>query len=279
MHQANGNSYRESNRVLFQKADEYDGYLQIADWSSTRRAATSGSSTTGCTSRSTGCRRHDVHRQQRRRCARRTDVTPATPPWVTLETGDSGNTVAEVQEALLDAGDHRVGGADGVYGQQTAAAVSEFQEEQGLTVNGTSTPRRQRHSDFTNWPSRRSRPNRSRAGGDHSGRTRGGRRGAGGRASCSRGHEHRRRLGRFSIDRAARRDPRGAARTRRIQRAPSGATAGEPRTSAANGAGGPAPPAAGSAAASRRGAGAAWHAVAAQAAAPAGTARRAHSGE
>ncbi len=137
MHQANGNSYRESNRDLYQKADEYDGYLQIADWSSYSAGHDEWFEYDGVHLTIDGVRAITTFLANTAdKVLAGQDVTPANPLWVTLETGDSGNTIAEAQEALLDAGVNSVGGADGVYGQQTAAAVSEFQEEQGLTVNG-----------------------------------------------------------------------------------------------------------------------------------------------
>ena len=63
-------------------------------------------------------------------------LNPEVAPWATLEEGDSGPTVADVQEALLAAGVTGVGIADGVYGEQTTEAVAEFQRSRGFTVTG-----------------------------------------------------------------------------------------------------------------------------------------------
>ena len=137
MHQANANTYRESNRVLLEKAGEYPGYLEVADWAS------------HSADRSDWFEYDGVHLTEAGVDAVTTyisdsvgsvlggsDVTPETLPWVTLEQGDSGNTVADAQQALWDAGIVTVGGVDAIFGDQTAQAVAEFQEEHGLQVTG-----------------------------------------------------------------------------------------------------------------------------------------------
>jgi peptidoglycan hydrolase-like protein with peptidoglycan-binding domain len=55
---------------------------------------------------------------------------------VGLEAGSLGNTVKQLQQALLDAGIVVRGGADGIFGPATAAALSEFQTGQGLPATG-----------------------------------------------------------------------------------------------------------------------------------------------
>ena len=64
-------------------------------------------------------------------------LNPDVIPWASLGLGDVGPTVAEVQQALTDAGVGIVGGADGVYGELTAQAVAEFQQARGLPDTGT----------------------------------------------------------------------------------------------------------------------------------------------
>ena len=54
-----------------------------------------------------------------------------------LSNGSSGSDVKKMQQALLDAGyDLGSYGADGVYGNATAAAVKQYQKDNGLTVDG-----------------------------------------------------------------------------------------------------------------------------------------------
>ena len=55
----------------------------------------------------------------------------------TYRVGSTGSGVKELQKALVDAG-YSVGasGTDGVYGQATAAAVKQYQKDNGLSVDG-----------------------------------------------------------------------------------------------------------------------------------------------
>lgn len=55
----------------------------------------------------------------------------------TYNKGSSGTEVKKLQQALIDAG-YNVGssGADGIYGSNTAAAVKQYQTDNGLTVDG-----------------------------------------------------------------------------------------------------------------------------------------------
>lgn len=50
--------------------------------------------------------------------------------------GERGDRVRALQQALLDAGIEVPGGADGIFGAQTAGAVMTFQRREGLTVTG-----------------------------------------------------------------------------------------------------------------------------------------------
>ena len=56
--------------------------------------------------------------------------------WPTLRRNDSGNDVAQLQEALIQLG-YLSGKADGNYGAKTVEAVRAFQKANGLTVDGT----------------------------------------------------------------------------------------------------------------------------------------------
>lgn len=55
---------------------------------------------------------------------------------VVVQRGDHNATVAAVQQALLNAGITVRGGADGIFGPATQAAVTEFQTRKGLTASG-----------------------------------------------------------------------------------------------------------------------------------------------
>lgn len=64
--------------------------------------------------------------------------TPAATEqtWPTLKKNDSGDNVAQLQEALIQLG-YLTGKADGNYGAATAEAVKAFQKANGLTVDGS----------------------------------------------------------------------------------------------------------------------------------------------
>ena len=53
-----------------------------------------------------------------------------------LKAGALGNTVKQLQQALIDAGVTVRGGADGIFGPATAAALKTFQTSQGLQATG-----------------------------------------------------------------------------------------------------------------------------------------------
>lgn len=60
----------------------------------------------------------------------------ATSTLVGLKAGALGNTVKQLQQALIDAGVTVRGGADGIFGPATAEAVKTFQTSQGLEASG-----------------------------------------------------------------------------------------------------------------------------------------------
>jgi hypothetical protein len=129
--------YREDNRVLYETAEALGGYLQIADWAAHSEDRAEWFFGDGVHLTTDGVRALTSF------IAEQVDVVlaggslnPDDVPWVTLESGDSGATIAEVQQALLDSGVATVGLADGAYGALTAEAVAEFQASRGLTVTG-----------------------------------------------------------------------------------------------------------------------------------------------
>jgi peptidoglycan hydrolase-like protein with peptidoglycan-binding domain len=65
------------------------------------------------------------------------DVSPAAAPWTVLVPGAEGDVVEKVQDALIATGVDVPGGADGVYGNDTMAAVAAYQRQtEGLQVTG-----------------------------------------------------------------------------------------------------------------------------------------------
>ena len=63
-------------------------------------------------------------------------ATAVSVDWPTLRKNDSGENVAQLQEALIQLG-YLTGKADGNYGASTVSAVKEFQKANGLTQDGT----------------------------------------------------------------------------------------------------------------------------------------------
>ena len=57
-------------------------------------------------------------------------------PEGTLRRGDRGEEVREVQQLLADMDYLSAGGADGIFGAGTEKAITEFQNDQGLTPDG-----------------------------------------------------------------------------------------------------------------------------------------------
>jgi peptidoglycan hydrolase-like protein with peptidoglycan-binding domain len=64
-------------------------------------------------------------------------TTAASSPLVGLKAGALGNTVKQLQQAMLDAGTTVRGGADGIFGPATRDALMAFQRSQGLDATGT----------------------------------------------------------------------------------------------------------------------------------------------
>ena len=134
---ANADGYREDNRMLYEKAAELGGYLQVADWATHTQDRSDWFSADGVHLSPAGVSGLTTF------VADSVDavlaggsLNPDVVPWATLRPGDAGATVANVQQALLAAGVATVGWADGDYGDLTVAAVAEFQQVHGLDVSG-----------------------------------------------------------------------------------------------------------------------------------------------
>ena len=69
------------------------------------------------------------------------ETVPDTEPYPTLKKGMKGNNVMKLQTALMARGYTLPRyGADGDFGNETLAAVKEFQKDRGLTVDGIVGP-------------------------------------------------------------------------------------------------------------------------------------------
>jgi len=132
------NTFREYNEQLVAAADSSDGYLQVADWATYSLGASAWFEADG------------VHLTPRgvdaittfitgivERVLAGENVSPDAAPWTVLVPGAEGDTVTAVQTALVDAGIDLHGGVDGVYGNDTMAAVAEYQRRhETLQVTG-----------------------------------------------------------------------------------------------------------------------------------------------
>ena len=64
------------------------------------------------------------------------EAEESTETWTKLQRDSAGESVAQLQEALIGLG-YMSGKADGTYGDKTVAAVKAFQKANGLAVDGT----------------------------------------------------------------------------------------------------------------------------------------------
>lgn len=137
LHLANGSTYREANRQLYELADELDGYLQVADWATYSADFPEWFEPDGAHLAPEGAvALTEFIAEQVDVVLAGGSVTPDPVPWEEVREGDEGELVVDVQQALIDAvGDDQVV-ADGVFGPQTAAAVTDFQREAGLGETG-----------------------------------------------------------------------------------------------------------------------------------------------
>jgi len=136
--QSSINTFREYNEQLFAAAVASDGYLQVADWAAYSNGAAGWFETDGVhlTARGVDAVTTFIAGTVERVVAGE-NVSPAAAPWTVLVPGAEGEAVTAVQEALVAAGIEVPGGADGVYGNDTMAAVAEYQRgTDGVQVTG-----------------------------------------------------------------------------------------------------------------------------------------------
>ncbi len=132
------NTFREYNDQLVAAAAESDGYLQVADWATYSNGARDWFEYDGVhlTPRGVDALTTFLAGTAERVLAGE-DVSPAAAPWTVLVPGAEGEVVEAVQSALVAGGIEVPGGVDGVYGNDTMAAVAEYQRDAGdLQVTG-----------------------------------------------------------------------------------------------------------------------------------------------
>jgi peptidoglycan hydrolase-like protein with peptidoglycan-binding domain len=135
--QSSINTFREYNEQLVAIAKVSDGYLQVADWATYSNGASEWFETDGVHLTAPGVDAVTTFIAGTvQRVLAGENVSPAAAPWTVLVPGAEGAIVAAVQQALIDVGVEVAGGADGVYGNDTMAAVAEYQRSNDLQVIG-----------------------------------------------------------------------------------------------------------------------------------------------
>lgn len=139
---SNAYTFYDNNKILLQKAEQYGGYLQIADYATWSTGRKSWFSRDGVHyTRSGAWATADYIAQMAARVIRGETITPGStgdpglPAWAALRLGSRGILVEMVQNAL-----HRFdlwgNSASGVFDTTVANAVKRFQAAHGLPVTG-----------------------------------------------------------------------------------------------------------------------------------------------
>lgn len=131
-------TFQEYNEQLVAAADASNGFLQVADWATYSLGATAWFEQDGVHLTTDGVDAVTTFiASVVDRVLAGENVSPAEAPWTVLVPGAEGDSVAAVQQAVIDAGVDVPGGADGVYGNDTMVAVAEYQRQAGdLLVTG-----------------------------------------------------------------------------------------------------------------------------------------------
>ncbi len=137
LHQANGSTYRQANRTLYEVAEASGGSLHVADWASHSAEHPEWFESDGVHLSPEGAAAASefIAVQLDALFAGR-PVTPQPAPWEEVRPGDEGRAVRLVQAELLERGFDSVGAADGIYGDQTSWAVAQLQRSFGLEETG-----------------------------------------------------------------------------------------------------------------------------------------------
>lgn len=136
--QTSVDTFRGYNASLIEAAAASGGFLQVADWATYSTGSSEWFESDGVhlTARGVDALTSFIADRVGHVLAGE-DVSPAAAPWTVLVPGAEGEVVAVVQAALIDAGIDLAGGADGVFGNDTMAAVAGYQRgTDGLQVTG-----------------------------------------------------------------------------------------------------------------------------------------------
>jgi hypothetical protein len=146
--------FEDNNRILLQKSRQYLGRLQIANWAGHSADRSSWVASDGIHLTATGAAAVSrfIANQVDRVFAGAAITPPA--PWDTLHLGSHGRKVTAAQRAVMRAGIGLAGGATGVYGRRTEAAVRTYQQRKGIPVTGTVTRRTARVMGIYRLPPR-----------------------------------------------------------------------------------------------------------------------------
>lgn len=151
--QSNKYTFADNNRILLQKAQQYGGRLQIADWATYSAQQPGWFASDGIHYSVSGSNAAAAFIASRATMVESgqtitpppppTIPTPPTPPppttpatWTNVGSGARGATVVRIQQAVMNSGIYLRGGSDGVYGPVTAAAVRQYQANRGLPATG-----------------------------------------------------------------------------------------------------------------------------------------------
>ncbi len=131
-------TFHAYNEQLIEAAEGSDGFFQVADWATYSLGATDWFETDGVHLTSRGVDALTTYLAGTLdQVLAGNDVTASQAPWTVLVPGAEGERVSQVQAAVIAAGVDVPGGADGVYGYDTMAAVAEYQRQAAdLLVTG-----------------------------------------------------------------------------------------------------------------------------------------------
>jgi peptidoglycan hydrolase-like protein with peptidoglycan-binding domain len=133
-------TFRDNNRILLQKSIQYGDRLQIADWATYSANRSDWFYGDGIHFRPSGAAAVASYiASTASRVLGGASVTPPPGPptsWPSVERFDRGHSVVVMQQALIDAGYGFFGGASGIFGGMTEAAVRRYQQAFGLPVTG-----------------------------------------------------------------------------------------------------------------------------------------------
>lgn len=137
LHLANGSTYRDANRSLYELAEEFDGYLQIVDWAGYSADRPDWFESDGAHLAGGGVEAvTEFIAAQVEVVLGGGSVTPVPAPWEEIRPGDQGPLVVEVQDALVAAGVYDPALVDAAFGPMTQEAVASYQRRVGLVANG-----------------------------------------------------------------------------------------------------------------------------------------------